>query len=273
MAQARRTGKVTAKPQGGDRRSRAIEAQANPILALIAARPDSTLKELKAVLAADEHVFSVSALSRFFQRQKTTAHAAEQERPDVVKKREDWAGGQLAFDPDRLIFIDETSASTKWRVPRGRTPRGERLRASIPHGHWKTTTFVAGLRLSGMVAPMVLDGPINGAVFQAYADHVLVPDLQQGDIVVMDNLGSHKGASVRAAIEAAGAKLHYLPPYSPDFNPIENAFSKLKALLPPSVPSKACGLPSDVASTALRRANAPTTSEPPDTSQLDRELL
>lgn len=114
---------------------------------------------------------------------------------------------------------------------RGRAPRGERLRALIPHGHWKTTTFVAGLRLSGMVAPMVLDGPINGQAFQAYVDQVLVPELREGDIVVMDNLGSHKGASVRAAIEAAGAQLLYLPPYSPDFNPIENAFSKLKALL------------------------------------------
>ena len=115
--------------------------------------------------------------------------------------------------------------------PRGRAPRGERLRASIPHGHWKTTTFVAGLRLSGMVAPMVLDGPINGRTFQAYVEQVLVPQLREGDIVVMDNLGSHKGAGVRAAIEAAGATLLYLPPYSPDFNPIENAFSKLKALL------------------------------------------
>ena len=114
---------------------------------------------------------------------------------------------------------------------RGRARSGERLRASVPHGHWKTTTFVAGLRLSGMVAPMVLDGPINGRAFQAYVDQVLVPELRKGDIVVMDNLGSHKGASVRAAIEAAGAKLLYLPPYSPDFNPIENAFSKLKALL------------------------------------------
>lgn len=113
-------------------------------------------------------------------------------------------------------LIDETPASTNMARTRGRTPRGERLRASIPHSHWKTTTFVAGLRLSGLVAPMVLDGPINGAASQAYVDHALVPELRQGDIVVMDNLGSHKGASVRAAIEAAGAKLLYLPPYSPD---------------------------------------------------------
>lgn len=113
----------------------------------------------------------------------------------------------------------------------GRAPRGQRLRAAIPHGHWKTTTFVAGLRTSGMVAPMVLDGPINGEFFQAYIDQVLVPELRRGDIVVMDNLGSHKGAGVRQAIEAVGASLLYLPPYSPDFNPIENAFAKLKAML------------------------------------------
>jgi transposase len=114
---------------------------------------------------------------------------------------------------------------------RGRAPRGKRLRASIPHGHWKTTTFIAGLRLSGMVAPMVLDGPINGLAFQAYVDQVLAPELREGDVVVMDNLGSHKGAGARSAIEAAGAKLLYLPPYSPDLNPIENAFAKLKVLL------------------------------------------
>jgi transposase len=129
------------------------------------------------------------------------------------------------------VFIDETWASTNMARTHGRAPRGQRLRAAIPHGHWKTTTFVAGLRSSGMVAPMVLDGPINSVAFQAYVDQVLVPELRPGDIVVMDNLGSHKGAGVREAIEAAGASLLYLPPYNPDFNPIENAFAKLKAML------------------------------------------
>ena len=113
----------------------------------------------------------------------------------------------------------------------GRSLRGQRLRAAIPHGHWKTTTFVAGLRHTGMVAPMVLDGPINGIAFQAYVEQVLVPELKPGDTVIMDNLGSHKGSGVRAAIESIGARLLYLPPYSPDFNPIENAFAKLEALL------------------------------------------
>jgi transposase len=130
-----------------------------------------------------------------------------------------------------LVFIDETWASTNMARRYGRAPRGERLRAAIPHGHWKTTTFIAGLRNSGMVAPMVLDGPINGELFQAYVEQVLVPELRRGDVVIMDNLGSHKGAAVRSAIEAVGAALLYLPPYSPDFNPIENAFAKLKAAL------------------------------------------
>ena len=114
---------------------------------------------------------------------------------------------------------------------RGRAKRGQRCRAPVPHGHWKTTTFTAALRLSGMTAPMVLDGPMNGDAFLAYVEQVLVPTLGQGDIVVMDNLPAHRRVGVREAIEAAGARLRFLPPYSPDFNPIENAFAKLKALL------------------------------------------
>jgi transposase len=114
---------------------------------------------------------------------------------------------------------------------RGRAPKGERLRAGVPHGHWRTTTFVAGLRLSGIDAPMLIDGAIDGESFLAYVRQVLVPTLHAGDVVIMDNLGSHKNVAVREAIEAAGAELRFLPPYSPDFNPIENAFAKLKALL------------------------------------------
>ena len=163
--------------------------------------------------------------------QKKSAHAAEQDRPDILKRRREWFDDQLDLDPERLVFIDETWASTNMARLRGRTRKGERLRAGVPYGHWKTTTFVAGLRLSGMVAPMVLDGPINRIAFQAYIEQVLVPELRPGDIVVMDNLSSHKGSAVRQAIEAVGAKLLYLPPYSPDFNPIENAFAKLKTLL------------------------------------------
>lgn len=113
----------------------------------------------------------------------------------------------------------------------GRAKRGERCRASIPHGHWKTTTFVGALRLSGMTAPMVLDGAMHGAAFLAYVEQVLVPTLQPGDIVIMDNLPAHKPTAIRQAIEATGAQLRFLPPYSPDFNPIEMAFAKFKAIL------------------------------------------
>ena len=129
------------------------------------------------------------------------------------------------------MFIDETWASTKMARTHGRCVRGRRLRMSLPHGHWKTTTFIAGLRRTGMVAPFVYDGPVNRLVFEAYVEKVLVPELRPGDKVVMDNLGSHKGPLIRELIEAAGAELLFLPPYSPDFNPIEKAFSKLKSIL------------------------------------------
>jgi len=129
------------------------------------------------------------------------------------------------------VFIDETGASTKMTRLYGRARRGQRCRAPIPHGHWKTTTFTGALRLDGLTAPMVLDGPMNAAAFQAYVEQALIPMLRPGDIVVMDNLPAHKPASVRRSIEAAGADLLYLPPYSPDFNPIEMAFAKLKAIL------------------------------------------
>ena len=163
--------------------------------------------------------------------EKKTAHASEQERPDILKRREDWFDSQLDLDPERLVFIDETWASTNMARKYGRAPRGERLRASVPHGHWKTTTFVAGLRRSGLTAPFVLDGPINGVWFQAYVDQVLVPTLSPGDIVVMDNLGSHRSKAVRQLIRSVGAKLFFLPKYSPDLNPIEQVFAKLKHLL------------------------------------------
>jgi transposase len=130
-----------------------------------------------------------------------------------------------------MVFVDETGASTKMARLYGRALRGERCVAAVPHGHWKTTTFVGGLRLSGMTAPMVLDGPMNGLAFLAWVEQELAPTLSPGDIVVMDNLPAHKPAAVRTAIERCGAELRYLPPYSPDLNPIEMAYSKLKALL------------------------------------------
>ncbi len=162
---------------------------------------------------------------------KKTAHAAEQDRPDVALRRLAWLKSQPDLDPRRLVFIDETGASTKMARLRGRSKRGERCRAAVPHGHWKTTTFTAGLRLDGLTAPMLLDGPMNGDAFLAYVEQVLVPTLMPGDLVIMDNLPAHKVSGVKQAIEAAGATRLLLPPYSPDFNPIEQAYAKLKALL------------------------------------------
>ena len=158
---------------------------------------------------------------------------------------------------------------------RGRSKRGDRCRASIPHGHWKTTTFTAGLRLCGIAAPMLLDGPMNGSAFLAYAEQVLAPELRPGDIVVMDNLPSHKISGVREAIERAGARLLFLPPYSPDFNPIEMAFSKLKALLRKPQPERSTtsGPRWPNASPHSRLANAETTSQPPDMTQSKSNLL
>ena len=162
--------------------------------------------------------------------QKKVLIAAEQERPDVAQKRMDWRANQLNLDPEHLIFIDETWAKTNMTRTRGRSLKGTRLVARVPHGHWKTTTFVAALRSSGLTAPLVVDGAINGPIFLAYVQQQLVPTLSKDDIVVMDNLSSHKVVGVREAIEAVGAKIAYLPPYSPDLNPIETVFSKFKTL-------------------------------------------
>jgi transposase len=149
----------------------------------------------------------------------------------VKDKRAAWAARMPGLDPARLVFIDETGANTKMTRRYGRGPRGARVVDAVPHGHWKTTTFVAALRSDGLVAPMVIDGAMNGDLFVAYAEQVLVPTLRAGDVVVMDNLSSHKRAAAVRAIERAGCSVAYLPPYSPDYNPIELAFAKVKARL------------------------------------------
>jgi transposase len=142
-----------------------------------------------------------------------------------------WRFWQAHLHPQQLVFIDETGAHTKLARLYGRAFRGQRLVAKIPYGHWKTTTFVGALRVAGITAPLVVDGPMNGAIFRAYVEQQLVATLRPGDTVIMDNLAAHKVAGVREAIEAADARLVYLPPYSPDLNPIELAFAKLKSLL------------------------------------------
>ncbi len=162
---------------------------------------------------------------------KKTLHAAEQDRPDVAAARADLKAEQPALNAQRLVFIDETAVTTKMVRHYGRSPRGERLVAKVPHGHWKTLTLVAALCIDGVTAPYVIDGAMDGATFVAYVEQVLAPTLAKGDIVFMDNLRTHKVQGVREAIAAVGATVRYLPAYSPDLNPIEQAFAKLKAAL------------------------------------------
>jgi len=154
--------------------------------------------------------------------------ASEQDRPDVARRRDQWLRYQPRIDAARLVFIDETWVKTNMAPLRGWAPCGARLKASAPFGHWNTTTFLAALRNDRIEAPWLLDGPINGARFLVYVEQVLVPTLSPGDIVIMDNLGSHKSKAVRQALRKAGAKLFFLPKYSPDLNPIEQFFAKLK---------------------------------------------
>jgi len=163
--------------------------------------------------------------------QKKTLIAREQDRPKIARRREQWRKYQNRIDPRRLVFIDETWAKTNMTRLRGWSPRGAALVDKVPHGHWRTMTFLAALRCDRIDAPLVLDGPINGQSFAAWVEQFLLPTLSPGDVVVMDNLGSHKGKAVRQLIRSVGARLLFLPPYSPDLNPIEQVFAKLKTLL------------------------------------------
>lgn len=157
--------------------------------------------------------------------------ASEQDRPKIARRRQQWRTYQGRLDPARLVFIDETWAKTNMAPLRGWCPRGQRLHAKAPFGHWKTMTFLAALRCDRIDAPCVVDGPINGLTFGLYIERFLLPTLKPGDVVIMDNLASHKSPFVRKTIRSAGAKLLFLPPYSPDLNPIEQVFAKLKHLM------------------------------------------
>jgi len=165
--------------------------------------------------------------------------ANEQDRPDVARRREQWRKYQGRIDPKRLVFIDETWTKTNMAPLRGWGPRGERVKGKAPFGRWKTMTFIAALRHDRIDAPCLFDGPINGQIFFAYVRDILIPTLSPGDVVIMDNLGSHRGKIVRRAIREAGARLLFLPKYSPDLNPIEQVFSKLKHSLRKAQPRSA----------------------------------
>jgi transposase len=202
----------------------------------VAEQADATIAELRA-WAAREHGIAIShavmwkTLAQLGLRLKKRLRAAEQERADIVEARAAWAALMGELDVTKLVFLDETWTTTSMVRTRGRAPRGQRLIAAIPHGHWQTTTVLCGLRHDKVVAPLVLDGAIDGPAFLAWVEQFLAPTLAPGDIVVADNLSSHKVAGVRQAIEARGASLRFLPPYSPDLNPIELLSSKLKRLL------------------------------------------
>jgi transposase len=213
-----------------------LEQHTERILAVVRERPDAILKEIQAALRKDGIHASKSALDRFLARHKITRKkksllAAEQKRKDVARARRKWIREQGLLDSTKLVFIDETSVNTSMVRLCGRAPCGVRLVDHVPFGHWKTMTFVSALRHDGMVAPMLIEGPMNGELFLAYVEQCLVPVLKPNDIVVVDNVATHKVAGVVEAIEAAGATLRYLPPYSPDLNPIEMSFSKFKAYL------------------------------------------
>jgi transposase len=230
----RATGSPAARPMGGNR-PYALAGERDWLLRRVAEKPDVTLRALVAELAERGIKVSYYAVWHLFAHEgisfKKSLHASEQDRPDVARRRAQWKKYQGRLDPARLVFIDETWAKTNMTRTHGRAPRGQRLVAKVPQGRWRTLTFLAALRCDCIDAPCVIDGPINGATFLAYVEQILVPALRPGDIVVIDNLGSHKGKAIRRAIRAAGAKLFFLPPYSPDLNPIEQVFAKLKTLL------------------------------------------
>jgi len=154
--------------------------------------------------------------------------ATERARPQIMRRRQRWVNAQAHLDPRRLVFIDETWIKTNMAPLRGWGPKGRRLPGEAPHGRWRTLTFLAALRCHGLTAPCVVDGPINGHIFLAYVEQLLLETLRPGDIVILDNLGSHKARRIRERIVDVGACLAYLPPYSPDLNPIEQMFSKVK---------------------------------------------
>jgi transposase len=227
----RATGSVAPGRMGGHRK-RVLEPHRAFIAERIGQNPNLTLHGLKAELAARGVAVSHDAIWRFLRREglrfKKTLFALEQARADIARRRRRWRSWQKTLDPARLVFIDETWIKTNMAPLYGWGQKGKRLRGFAPHGHWRTLTFLGALRADALTAPCVFDGPINGPCFRAYVEQVLTPTLKAGDIVIMDNLGSHKSAQVRQIIKAAGARLWFLPPYSPDLNPIEQAFAKIK---------------------------------------------
>jgi len=215
---------------GGDRRSKLTD-QADWIAERLAQASELTLGEVRDELAGRGVAVSYASVRRLgLRHKKRTIFATEQDRPDVAIARDIWRAAQAGFDFSRLVFVDETGTTTSMTRLRGWGPKGRPLLRKAPHGHWMSSTFVAGLAHDGLFAPMLIDTPMTGLIFRQWlADH-LIPEMAPGSVVVCDNLPAHKVAGVRQCLESAGMGLLYLPPYSPDLNPIEQVFAKVKAL-------------------------------------------
>jgi len=234
MQRVEETGSIAPGQMGGHK-PKAISGEYAVWLSQRMKNGDFTLRGLVAELAERGLKVDYRSVWEFVHAEelsfKKSVVAGERDRPDVARRRAQWTKYQDRVEPERLVFIDETWTRSDMAPLRGWAPRGQRLTAKVPHGRWKTTTFLAALRHDRIDAPWFIEGPIDGESFRLYVEKVLLPTLRPGDIVIMDNLGSHKGKAVRQLIRSAGAKLFFLPKYSPDLNPIEQVFAKLKHLL------------------------------------------
>jgi transposase len=228
----RQTGSLAPKP-GGRGPAPKLAGREQELRQAVRERPDATPAEHRDRLKLPAARVTVWRTLRRLRltRKKKSSHAAEQDRPDVAEARRHWPEKLAGVDPEDLVFLDETGANTAMRRAHGYAPKGERVVASVPLRGWQAVTFVGALTAGGLVAPWALEGALNGEWFLAYVEQILAPALRPGMVVVMDNLPCHKVAGVAEAIRSAGCRLEYLPPYSPDLNPIENAFSKLKRAL------------------------------------------
>ncbi len=232
LQRRRATESVQPKPHGGGPTPKLDAAAVRRLLALVRKQPDATLAELRDRLGIPCHIATIARVLRRHRisRKKKTLHAQERDRPEVQAQRAAFTERLAAVDPEHLVFVDEFGATTAMTRRYGRAPEGERVEAAAP-GAWKNVTLIVGLRPNEVVAPFVFEGATDGAAFGTYVPEVLVPELQTGDVVVWDNLQPHKNAAVKAAIEAAGARVEPLPVYSPDLTPVEELGSKVKEFL------------------------------------------